>query len=85
MSILKEDFFIKKILVPLGLSFYSFSLAGYVFDVYRGKGIDEGKKSVAFRLTFRLPDKTLSDEEVDHAVAKVLKKLGEEAGIALRS
>ncbi len=56
-----------------------------VFDVYRGKGVDEGKKSVAFRLTFRLPDKTLSDEEVDHAVSKVLKKLGEEAGIALRS
>ena len=56
-----------------------------VFDVYRGKGVEEGKKSVAFRLTFRLPDKTLSDEDVDKAISKILKKLGEEAGIALRS
>ncbi|MBR5031580.1 MAG: phenylalanine--tRNA ligase subunit beta [Clostridia bacterium] len=56
-----------------------------VFDVYRGKGVEEGKKSVAFRLTFRLPDKTLSDEEVDKAISKILKKLEEEAGIALRS
>ena len=55
-----------------------------VFDVYRGKGIDEGKKSVAFRLTFRLPDKTLSDEEVDRAINKILGKLAEE-NITLRS
>ena len=56
-----------------------------VFDVYRGKGVEEGKKSVAFRLLFRLPDKTLSDEEVDKAVAKILKRLSEDAGIELRS
>ena len=43
------------------------------------------EKSVAFRLTFRLPDKNLSDEEVDRAIAKILKKLSEEAGITLRS
>ncbi len=56
-----------------------------VFDVYRGKGVDEGKKSVAFRLTFRLPDKTLSDEDVDRAISKILRKLEEGSGITLRS
>lgn len=38
-----------------------------VFDVYRGKGVSEGKKSVAFRLTFRDPQgtRTLTDAEID--------------------
>ena len=56
-----------------------------VFDVYRGKGIDDGKKSIAFRLTYRLPDRTLSDDEVDKSVNKILKKLEAEADIVLRS
>lgn len=57
----------------------------YVFDVYKGKGVAEGKKSVAVRLTFRLPDKTMTDEEADNAVKKILKKLESEMGIVLRS
>ena len=57
----------------------------YVFDVYKGKGIAEGKKSVAVRLVFRLNDRTMTDEEADSGVRKVLKKLGSEAGITLRN
>ena len=39
------------------------SLCGVtVFDVYTGKGVADGKKSVAFRLSFRLPDKTMNDK-----------------------
>ncbi|MBO7157356.1 MAG: phenylalanine--tRNA ligase subunit beta, partial [Clostridia bacterium] len=56
----------------------------YVFDVYKGKGIAEGKKSVAVRLVFRLNDRTMTDEEADNGVRKVLKKLESEAGITLR-
>ncbi len=56
-----------------------------VFDVYTGKGIPEGKKSVAFRLTYRLPDKTMNDAEAEQAVNKVLKKLKENCGIDIRS
>ncbi len=56
-----------------------------VFDVYCGKGIEEGKKSVAVRLVFRLADKTLTDEEADQGVKKILKKLEKEQGIILRS
>ena len=36
-----------------------------VFDVYRGDGVGEGEKSLALRLRFRAPDRTLSDEEID--------------------
>ncbi len=57
----------------------------FVFDVYRGKGVEEGKKSVAVRLVFRLADKTLTDEEADAGVKKILKKLEKEQGIVLRS
>ncbi len=54
-----------------------------LFDVYEGKGIPEGKKSVAFSLTFRAPDKTLSDEEVNKIVDGIIKSLSEK-GIQLR-
>ena len=38
-----------------------------LFDVYQGKGLPEGKKSLAFSLTFRAADRTLTDEEVNLA------------------
>ena len=52
-----------------------------VFDVYRGKGVGTGKKSIALRLTYRDPagQKTLTDAEVDAAQQKALaatKSLG---------
>ena len=55
-----------------------------LFDVYEGDQVPEGKKSVAFSLLFRALDRTLSDEEVNSAVNKILKELGK-AGIELRS
>lgn len=57
----------------------------FVFDVYKGKGIAEGKKSVAVRLVFRQNDRTMTDEEADNGVRKVLKKLDSEHGITLRA
>ncbi len=56
----------------------------FVFDVYKGKGISEGKKSVAVRLVFRMNDRTMTDEEADSGVRKVLKKLEASHGITLR-
>lgn len=55
-----------------------------LFDVYRGKQIDEGKKSVAFSLIMRAADRTLTDSEADSAVKKILKAL-ENLGAVLRS
>ncbi len=56
-----------------------------VFDVYKGVGVAEGKKSVAYSLVFRLADKTMNDADADKAVANILRVLEAEAGITLRS
>ena len=42
-----------------------------MFDVYRGIQVGLGKKSVAFSLTFRAADRTLTDDEVQKAMEKV--------------
>ncbi|MCX6938504.1 MAG: phenylalanine--tRNA ligase subunit beta [Verrucomicrobia bacterium] len=42
-----------------------------VFDVYTGKGVPEGQQSLAYALTFRAPDRTLTDDEVNAAFTKV--------------
>ncbi len=54
-----------------------------LFDVYTGAQIPEGKKSVAFSVTLRSADNTLSDEEIDAVTAKIFAKL-EKAGAELR-
>jgi phenylalanyl-tRNA synthetase beta chain len=58
--------------------------AAYPFDVYRGKGIDASLRSLAMRLRFRAADRTLTDEEVDRALVRVLHRLKEDHGIQLR-
>lgn len=55
-----------------------------LFDVYEGDKIDADKKSLAYHLTFLSNDKTLSYEEVEENVARILKNL-EKKGITLRS
>lgn len=55
-----------------------------LFDVYRGKQVEEGKKSVAFTLTYRDHDKTLTDEEVTKVHDKVLDALKEQLNAVLR-
>ncbi len=54
-----------------------------LFDVYTGSQIPEGKKSVAFSVTLRSADSTLSDEEIDSVTAKIIAKL-EKLGAELR-
>lgn len=46
-----------------------------LFDVYKGKQVPEGMKSVAYSITFRSADRTLTDEDVSKAMAKVLDGL----------
>jgi phenylalanyl-tRNA synthetase beta chain len=55
------------------------------FDVYAGKGIPDGFRSVAYRLTFRAPDRTLTDAEVDEAVQRTLQQLNDELGVRQRA
>lgn len=55
-----------------------------LFDIYRGKGIDEGKKSVAFSLTLRADDRTLTDADSDAVISTVLAALDRDFGAKLR-
>ncbi len=55
-----------------------------IFDVYTGEGIPEGKKSVAFSLTFRAKDRTLSDDDVNSIMGGIIEAL-EKSGARLRA
>ncbi len=55
-----------------------------LFDIYRGKGIPEGKKSVAFSLVLRADDRSLTAEEADQDVKSILETLEKELGAVLR-
>ena len=55
-----------------------------LFDIYRGVGIAEGKKSMAFSLELRADDRTLTDTDSEGAVSKILKALEEKLGATLR-
>lgn len=56
-----------------------------LFDIYRGPQIGEGKKSLAYKLAFQAPDRTLRDDDVDKLRKKVLKSLSSRLGAELRS
>ena len=56
-----------------------------LFDVYRGKGVDLGKKSLAFRLLMQDTQKTLTDDEIDSVVTLLVRILGVRFGAVLRN
>jgi phenylalanyl-tRNA synthetase beta chain len=56
-----------------------------LFDVFRGEQVGEGKKSLAFNLTYIAPDHTLNDKEVSKLRNKIIHLLDEELGAKLRS
>jgi len=64
----------------------SFSLISEVilFDVYSGKQVAAGKKSLAYRLVYQSPTHTLTDEEVNKVQEQILKRLTGELGATLR-
>ncbi|MFA5628741.1 MAG: phenylalanine--tRNA ligase subunit beta [Dehalococcoidales bacterium] len=64
-----------------------FSLVNEVilFDVYTGKQVEAGKKSVAYRLLFQSAEQTLTDVAVDKVLEQILKKLQGALGVTLRA
>jgi phenylalanyl-tRNA synthetase beta chain len=55
-----------------------------VFDVYRGPGVENGKKSLAFRVLLQDTQKTMTDPEVESAVAQLVERLAGQFGGKLR-
>ena len=55
-----------------------------VFDVYTGKGIEDNKKSMAYSLTFEKMDRTLTDEEINESLNKIIEMLEKKIGAELR-
>ena len=56
-----------------------------VFDVYQGKGLPEGKKSLAFSLVFRSAERTLTDDEAQTVVDRMVAAIAEGFGGSLRT
>lgn len=56
-----------------------------LFDIYRGKGMEAAKKSLAFRVLLQDTEKTLTDEEADLAVTSIVKNLENKFGATLRN
>lgn len=56
-----------------------------LFDIYRGKGIPEGKKSMAYTFTLRDPERTLTDEDIKQAMDAVIESLSNKLGAELRA
>ena len=56
-----------------------------VFDVYTGKGIEENKKSIAYSLSFGAKDRTLTDEEINAVLEKIIEAAKTKLNAELRS
>ncbi len=56
-----------------------------LFDVYEGPGIPEGRKSMAYSLTYRSPERTITDEEVQRAQERIAAHVAAELGATLRA
>ena len=56
-----------------------------VFDVYRGDQVGPGRKSLAFRVVFQSPERTLTDEDAAALRARIVQALGEQFGAELRA
>ena len=55
-----------------------------VFDVYQGEQVGKDKKSIAYSLTFEAQDRTLTDEEINQTLEKIIEKLEKELHAELR-
>jgi phenylalanyl-tRNA synthetase beta chain len=56
-----------------------------LFDVFRGGSLPEGTKSLAFTLDLRAPDRTLTGDETDPVVERIVARLGDDFGAELRA
>ena len=55
-----------------------------IFDIYRGDQIEQGKKSLAYTVSYRSPDRTLTERDITKARRSIVKELERELGARLR-
>jgi phenylalanyl-tRNA synthetase beta chain len=55
-----------------------------IFDVYEGKGVPEGQRSLGLRFTYRSPEKTLTDEEITGIHSRIVEKVISATGACIR-
>ena len=58
--------------------------AARLFDVYDGKGVPDGKKSLAIAVTLQPAERTLTDAEIEAASAKIVAQVAKATGAVLR-
>ncbi len=56
-----------------------------LFDLYTGEQVPQGKKSLAFRIVYQSPNRTLTDREIDEVQQGILARLSQELGVVLRA
>jgi phenylalanyl-tRNA synthetase beta chain len=82
--ILPEEIPAKTILSEIEKQNKAFIQESFIFDVYRGKNIEAGKKSLAVGIIFQHPTRTLIEAEVEEVILTIIENLKNKYGITLR-
>lgn len=83
--IVKDEVFVKQIEDIIKANGEDLVESYKLFDVYKGAQIEEGHKSIAYSITYRSKDKTLTDEDIAKVHEKILSELSEKLNANLRS
>lgn len=83
--IVKDEVFVKQIEDIIKANGGDLVESYKLFDVYKGAQIEEGHKSIAYSITYRSKEKTLTDEDVAKVHEKILSELNEKLNANLRS
>jgi phenylalanyl-tRNA synthetase beta chain len=83
--IVKDEVFVKQIEDIIKANGGGLVESYKLFDVYKGSQIEEGHKSIAYSITYRSAEKTLTDEDVAVVHDKILSELSEKLNANLRS
>ncbi|GHE19633.1 phenylalanine--tRNA ligase subunit beta [Halomonas urumqiensis] len=79
-----EDLPVQALLDTIGSRAGEWLIEHRLFDVYQGKGVPEGCKSIALGLTWQHPSRTLNDEEINQLVDAIVTETGQHLGAELR-
>ena len=83
--LVKDEVFVKQIEDIIKANGEDILESYQLFDVYKGAQIEEGHKSIAYSITYRSKEKTLTDEDVAKVHDKIVSELSEKLNANLRS